>query len=270
MLIFEATNVNKQINNTSILKDISLKIDLGERMAVIGHNGSGKSSLLKLIGGIFEPTKGELIRSTVKIRYVPEHFPENIRFTVIEYLLMLGKMSGDNEGELRIMIDNLAKHFAIENFINTPLKSCSKGTKQKVGIIQALLLEPELLLLDEPMTGLDEKAQKELLRQLNLLDSTMTIIFTVHDSFLIDNLASRVITMENGRLIRDIVNEKRQMYRTITVAAEKSIVEEIPSLEIKNISESIMEVTVPIEESDTILALLLKKGCSILELKEKR
>ena len=270
MKIFQSNHVSKRIDTKLILKDFSLVIDHGERIAIVGHNGSGKSSLLKLICGLYEPSKGKLIRSTLKIGYVPEHFPENICFTIMEYLLLLGKMSNKKQETLHKAIDNLARHFEIEAFLNTPLKNCSKGTKQKAGIIQALLLDPELLIMDEPLTGLDEKAQAELLRQLSLLDSTITIVFAVHDSFLIDNLASRVITMENGRLIKDSVNEKKQLYRVITVTAEKSMLEEIAHLEIKDLSDSIMEITVPSEESDAILALLLKKGCSILELKEKR
>lgn len=269
MKIFEAIEVEKQIDKNPILKELSLSINQGERIAITGHNGSGKSSLLKLIGRIFEPTTGKVIRNNLKIGYVPEHFPENIRFRLMEYLLHIGKMSGKREGFLLEKIGEYADHFAIKEFLNTPLKSCSKGTKQKAGIIQALLLEPDLLLLDEPLTGLDEKTQNELLKQLDAL-SSMTIIFTVHDSFLIDGLANRIITVANGRINSDVVKEKKEKVRLITAAADKNIISEIPYLSMKFTGDSFFEITVPADESDTVLAMLLEKGCSILELREKR
>lgn len=269
MKIFEAIEAEKQIDKTPILKKLSLSINKGERVAITGHNGSGKSSLLKLIGGIFEPTAGNVIRSSLKIGYVPEHFPENIRFRLMEYLLLIGKMSGKREGLLLEKIGEYAKHFAIKEFLNTPLKSCSKGTKQKAGIIQALLLEPDLLLLDEPLTGLDEKTQNELLKQLDALRS-MTIIFTVHDSFLIDGLANRIITVANGRIISDVEKDKKEKERIITAVADKEIISEISCLSMKYIGNSSFELTVLAVESDTVLAILLNKGCSILDLREKR
>lgn len=270
MKIFEAMEVEKKIDKTTILKELSLSINEGERIAITGHNGSGKSSLLKLIGGIFEPTTGKVIRSTLNIGYVPEHFPENIRFRLMEYLLLIGKMSGKQEGILLEKIGEYAEHFAIKEFLHTPLKSCSKGTKQKAGIIQALLVEPGLLLLDEPLTGLDEKTQHELLRQLYSLSSSMTIIFTVHDAFLIDGLANRKITVANGRIISNVKNVKKETERIITVSGDKKTIAEIPCISLRSIGDDSFEIIVLAVESDTVLAILLEKGCSIRELREKR
>ncbi len=270
MKIFDAIKVNKQIDRIPILKEISFSINKGERIAITGHNGSGKSSLLKLIGGMYEPSSGRVIKKALKIAYVPEHFPENIRFRLIEYLVMIGKMSGKREEILLERITNYAELFAIKEFLHTPLKSCSKGTKQKAGILQALLLEAEVLLLDEPMTGLDEKSQIELMKQLNSFSSKITLVFTVHDSLLIDGLANRVITMENGRIIEDRLNDKKEEYKVITASANVKLLSDIPCLSMNHITESIVEMTVLAKDSDQVLIQLLKKGCSILELKEKR
>ena len=270
MKIFDASSVSKYIDKTPILKEISFNLNQGERLAIIGHNGSGKSSLLKLIGGIYEPTSGKVIKKTMRIGYVPEHFPENIRFRIMEYLLNIGRMSGNRADILSERINNFAKHFAINEFLHTPLKSCSKGTKQKVGIIQALLLEPELLLLDEPFTGLDEKAQHELLKQLECLSHQITIIFTAHDSLLIDCLASRVIKMASGKIIDDRLIGKKEDLNVITVATNMKMLEDIHCVSMNHISDLKVEITVLANHSDQILMQLLNKGCSILELKEKR
>lgn len=270
MKLFEATNVTKQIDRVSVLKEISFVINHGERLAITGHNGSGKSSLLKLIGGIYEPSSGQVERKTLTTGYVPEHFPENIRFRLMEYLLTVGKMSGKREEVLKDKILKYADDFHINDFMNTPLKSCSKGTKQKAGIIQALLLEPELLLLDEPMTGLDEKTQNALIKQLSLLSSKTTSIFTVHDSILIDGLANRVITMGNGRIIEDRAIDNKEEYRVITAVADKKMISNIPFVRVDSITDTTIEMTVLADQSDRVLSLLLNQGCSILELREKR
>ncbi|WP_102271754.1 ATP-binding cassette domain-containing protein [Cytobacillus massiliigabonensis] len=271
MIIFEANCAGKVIDGVSILHDISLCISKGERVAITGHNGSGKSSLLKLIGGIYENTSGQVKRVMSKTGYVPEHFPENIRFKMQEYLLLMGKMNGKLESGLIKRIHSYAEIFAITDFLNTPLKNCSKGTKQKAGIIQALLMDPDILLLDEPLTGLDEAAQAGLLNVLASFNSGLTIVFTAHESLLIDALADRVITVANGRIIADAKKEIKEKYKYIkAIVPNQTIASEIPSIHTHYIEERTVEMTVLSEHSDEVLTKLLERGCSIVELIEKR
>ncbi|MGN7477982.1 ATP-binding cassette domain-containing protein [Solibacillus silvestris] len=315
-----------------ILKEISLSIFQGEKVAITGNNGSGKSSLLKLIGGIFEETAGQVKRSYINVGYVPEHFPENIRFKLQDYLILVGKMTCKSDEDILKRIGNYAELFAITDFLTTPLNHCSKGTKQKAGIIQALLKKPDLLLLDEPLTGLDDNAKIELLNQLNSLQREKTIIFTAHEPLLIEGLADRVITVESGRIIYDAKTNKKEKFIYIKakiptreiigpspkvvddktscqgeligmeerrlqreqnegettgssrargkrpsrngnqphVMVMNQIIEEIPAVTYKFIGPDSVEIIVPAQESDEILAMLLKRGCSIFELTEKR
>ncbi|MED3551631.1 ATP-binding cassette domain-containing protein [Cytobacillus praedii] len=271
MIIFEADKAGKKIDGVNILHDLSICISRGEKVAITGHNGSGKSSLLKLIGGIYENTSGQVRRGMGKTGYVPEHFPENIRFKMQEYLLLIGKMNGNSESELIKKIHKYAEIFAITNFLNTPLKKCSKGTKQKAGIIQALLIDPDILLLDEPLTGLDESTQVELLNELASINTGFTIIFTAHESLLIDGLANRVITVANGRIIADDKKEKKEKYKYIKVIVpNQTVASEIPNIRFHYIEERTVEITVLSEHSDEVLTRLLESGCSIVELIEKR
>ncbi|NMD71001.1 ABC transporter ATP-binding protein [Bacillus sp. DNRA2] len=271
MKIFEATKVMKRIDDFQILANLSLSIHQGERIAITGQNGSGKSSLLKLIGGIYEETSGKVWRDQLRIAYVPEHFPETIRFKLYEYLMLMGKMNGQSKSIIHEAITQFANRFAISHFLSTPLKKCSKGTKQKAGIIQALLMKPELLLMDEPLTGLDDDSQKELVNQLNQLPAETTIIFTAHDSLLIDHLAHRVIRVDDGAISSDTY--KQQKERVLLIRARIPSKEVITDMQLgpqKFVGDNLVDLLVLESESDQALRLLLERGCSILEVIEKR
>lgn len=271
MNIFEANNACKKLDGRMLIKDVSINISQGEKVAITGKNGSGKSSLLKLIGGIITETEGKVRRAQMNIGYVPEHFPENIRFKVHDYLMLIGKMSSNLDEGIQKRIEHYAERFAITDFLNVPLKNCSKGTKQKTGIIQALLNNPDLLLLDEPLTGLDDKAKIELLNQLKSLQSDKTIIFTEHDPLLIEGLADRVLTIESGRIVFDSKTNKMEKVRIIRAKTpNRDLIAEIPSIGYEFVGGDTFEITVSAKESDKILSLLLEQGCSICELTEKR
>lgn len=271
MQIFESHHASKQIDGTRILNDISIRFLQGERIAITGSNGSGKSSLLKLIGGIYEATSGQIWRTKMKVGYVPEHFPENIRFKTVDYLLTMGMIAGKSKEEIVNRTTYFSEVFAIADFLNTPLKKCSKGTKQKVGIIQAMLKKPDLLLLDEPLTGLDDNAQMELLHQLHTLPRDITILFTAHDQLLIEEVAERVIVVDRGSIISDsskIIKEKRRMIKVNLPS--KEIMDEIPFVQHKIVGNNCVEIIIPANESDKLLMKLLERGCSVVELIEKR
>lgn len=271
MRVFEANKACKQINGLMILENLTIGIEQGEKIAITGQNGSGKSSLLKLIAGIYEETDGKVNRAKVEIGYVPEHFPENTRFKLQEYLMLMGRMSGKSEEELLRKITSYAEHFGISTYLSVPLKNCSKGTKQKVGIIQALLKEPELLLMDEPLTGLDEASQIELLSQLHSLKNDIAIIFTAHDLLLIEELAARVIRVDSGRIVSDEVKRKKEKVRIIK--ARIPSIEAIAGMDCISqtfIEDDVVEILVATEDSDKVLSMLLEKNCSILELIERR
>lgn len=271
MYIFKALKVTKRIDDFPVLSNLSFSITCGERVAITGQNGSGKSSLLKLIGGIYEETSGEVSRVQLRIAYVPEHFPETIRFKLYEYLMLMGKISGRSKSKIHEMITHYAKYFGITNFLSTPLKKCSKGTKQKAGIIQALLMVPQLLLMDEPLTGLDDDSQKELVKQLHLLSDETTIIFTAHDSLLIEQAAHRVIRVDGGNIVSDTYKQQKERFLQIRARITfNDVLTDIPGRIQEIVDDQFVEIMVSEHESDLALRLLLERGCSIQEVIEKR
>ncbi|WHY79017.1 ABC transporter ATP-binding protein [Neobacillus sp. WH10] len=265
---FEVVNVTKEIKGQSILKSISFNCVENTATAILGHNGSGKSTLLKILAGIYEPTSGSVVRNTRKIAYVPEHFPENLRFKLKEYLQLMASFQGFTKEDVEIQLSQYFRTFGIEQFVNTPLKQCSKGTKQKVGLIQALLSKPEVLLLDEPLTGLDTASQHELINLLEKLKRQATIIFTTHEYIMIEALADQVLELESGEVT--FQNEPIKVERLIkTTFKDQEIFSGLDLVSIEYESNSAL-ITVEAPKSDELLMYLLKNNCSILEIKEKR
>lgn len=265
---FEVVSVTKEINGQSILKNITLNCVENTATAILGHNGSGKSTLLKILAGIYEPTSGSVIKNTCKIAYVPEHFPENLRFKLKEYLQLIASFQGFTKKDVEIQLSQYFRTFGIEQYINTPLKQCSKGTKQKVGLIQALLAKPEVLLLDEPLTGLDAASQHELINLLEKLKRQAIIIFTTHEDMMIEALADQVLDVVSGEVT--IQKERKKVDRLIkTTFKDQKIFNGFDLVSIDFERNSAL-ITVEASKSDELLMFLLKNNCSILEIKEKR
>lgn len=265
-------NASKQIDKKLILKNMNLTFNIGVTTAIVGHNGSGKSTLLKLIAGIYEPTNGTIKRMTKRISYVPEHFPENLRFKVKEYLYIMGRMGGLDPEVLQKNIHKYSGQFGIEAYLDTSLKNCSKGTKQKVGIIQALLLKSDILLLDEPLSGLDEEAKNELAMQLNSIQSDHCIVFTAHESLLVDTLADQVIQIDRRKaeLHPYSLTQRKQMAIKIKVYDRSILYTLTGILEMKFEGQDTAVLLVSNHDSDRVLLQLLEKGCSIMKLDERR
>lgn len=204
-MLVKLKDITKKYGKQLILRDIHLSLPRGQAIAIIGGNGTGKSTLLKIIAGFIVPTTGTIQRqSEMKIGYVPEHFPEDIRFTLENYLYHLGRIHGLSQEHLQHQTPSLLKLFHLEHASHSVISNFSKGMKQKTGIMQALLSNVDLLILDEPLSGLDPKSQEELeMILLTLKQQGLTILFTCHEKQLLENFADRVVTLANHTIAED-------------------------------------------------------------------
>ncbi|MEK3934500.1 ATP-binding cassette domain-containing protein [Sporosarcina sp. FSL W7-1349] len=264
MSVLEAREVGKVIEGVPILQSISFVCESGQAIAVVGKNGSGKSTLLQILAGIHEPSRGHVIRQAKRVGYVPEQFPQNLRFKVKEYLRLISTFHKMPNETAELEIAKYAQLFGIGPYLRSPLHHVSKGTRQKVGIIQALLARPELLLLDEPLTGLDQTSQEQLLKILS--DGKTAIIFTSHEEWFVRKLATHILQIETGEMMTN--RNQAQM----VIRARIPNKEALSSLTIRpmEINGQIAKWTVEVERSDRLLEELLQQGCSILELKERK
>jgi zinc transport system ATP-binding protein len=204
MKMLEVRDLSVEIENRLILKNINFEVEKGDVLAIIGPNGAGKTTLLKAILGLI-PYKGEIkyknddIKKHLdEISYIPQkfEFDKTIPLTVEEFLSLTLKKIDQNKKEHTI------KEIGIWNTLNKKIGDLSGGELQRVLIAKAVLEEPELMLLDEPTTGIDIEGEKkfyELILHLNK-DHKITIIFVSHEINIVYNFSNKVICLNKDLL----------------------------------------------------------------------
>ncbi|WP_100330617.1 ATP-binding cassette domain-containing protein [Bacillus xiapuensis] len=250
----------------TVLTNIHARIEKGMAAAVVGENGSGKSSMIKLLSGAYEPQTGKVTRLFASYAYVPEHFPEHLPFTVAQYFQLMADMGGSPHSAA---IDHYVALFGLEPFLQTPLKKCSKGTKQKAGLIQALLKDADVLFLDEPFTGLDEITCNKAMEILLALRGEKTLIFTLHDEELVQKLATHIMKMKNGRLHGFAAAHSARRYVKICCEMKQAVSQAIKKKAhlLRKTPGPKIELFADEADSDMILADLIKSGGHITEVK---
>ncbi|SIQ13296.1 ABC transporter ATP-binding protein [Micromonospora avicenniae] len=154
-----------------VLRGADVAVDAGEAAVVQGRNGVGKSTLLQVAAGVLRPGRGRVVERPTRVGWVPERFPADQPFNVEHYLAAMGTMAGLTKAEARRAVDDWTERLGLTRFRQVRLPELSKGTAQKVGLAQAMLRRPGLLVLDEPWEGLDA-ASRELVPE--VIDEVLT------------------------------------------------------------------------------------------------
>lgn len=191
-------------DDTPILSHISFDVDQGEFIGIIGPNGGGKSTLLKLILGFLTPTSGKLIVTDQNISYVPQnmkfdrHFPISCMEVVLQGCLKDLTWSGcfpkSSEEKAKAALDQVG----LAAYACHPFGKLSGGQQQRVLIARALASQPKLLLLDEPTANLDAKSEKEIFEILKQLQKEMTILMVTHDLQTAIDQVDRILVVQRG------------------------------------------------------------------------
>ena len=206
----EVRNVSKSFKNVEVLHNVSMSFESGNIYSLIGTNGSGKSVFLKILCGFYEPTNGEILQDGINF-IKNKSFPKNTR-CLIEKPQFLPELSGFQNLQLLASIQNIITDQEILNTLelvhldkehNKKYSDYSLGMKQKLGIAQVLMEDPELIILDEPFNGIEKQTAIELRYELrNLANKNKIIVIASHIEEDIKKLSDQVFEFDNGSVTR--------------------------------------------------------------------
>lgn len=212
-MMIEIKKLTKQADNKLILRGIDLSIKKGETVAILGPNGAGKSTLLKVLASLIKPTSGQVLMNGLDLRknqilikkllgYLPHSSLLYDHYSPLENLLFFGNIYGVKDVEQKAR--TLVKDVGLSFFLNEPVKNFSRGMIQRIAIARAIIHDPEILLLDEPHTGLDQGAIAILNNViLSMKEKGTTTLMVTHDFKQAAEICDRIIIVKNGKIVDD-------------------------------------------------------------------
>lgn len=259
MPAIEVTNLIKKYGETTAIDGINFEIQRGEIIGFLGPNGAGKTTTMKILTCFLEATSGEAricghdcyeepLEVRRKIGYLPENCPLYSEMNVHEYLEYASSMHGIEYKESKKRIRATLNSCGLEDKIFTDIGELSKGYKQRVGLAAALMHDPEILILDEPTTGLDPNQRIEIRNLIKNIGSKKTVILSSHILPEVEATCSRVIIINKGRIAASGRPEE---------------------LQARSQSKVCVNVVIEGEESDAKMILEKIKGITEIEAKGK-
>ena len=214
----EVKNLVKSYGNVLALDDINFNVKQGEVLGFLGPNGAGKSTTLNIIAGYISPSRGsaivdgfdilqEPLKARRKIGYLPEFPPLYLDMTVKAYLGFVYDLKKVKSDDKNKAIDEVCKKVDILDIKNRLIKNLSKGYKQRIGLAGALLGDPPVLILDEPSVGLDPRQVVEMRKFIRGLGKSHTVILSSHILSEVQEICSRVVIINKGKIIADDLTE---------------------------------------------------------------
>lgn len=206
--------LTKQFGTQVALDSISFAIEPGEIVGFLGPNGAGKSTTMKIMTGFLPATSGEVTVTGLnvadyalnvrhRIGYLPEHNPLYLDMYVHEFLLFVGKVYGLAGAALKQRVATMIELCGLTLEQNKRIESLSKGYRQRVGLAQSLIHQPDVLILDEPTTGLDPNQIVEIRNLIRDISKEKTVIFSTHIMQEVQALCNRVIVINRGKIVAD-------------------------------------------------------------------
>jgi len=212
--MIEADGLSKFYGDFAATRDVSFAIREGQVAAFLGPNGAGKSTTMKLLTGYLAPSAGSAriagfntsthrIDASKRLGYLPENGPLYPDMTPRMLLNFFGKARGMDSSRLKRRIDAVIDQCRLEAVIGKPIGKLSKGYRQRVGMAQVLLHEPDVLILDEPTAGLDPNQIREVRKLIRQLGETKTVLLSTHILQEVEAMCNRVIFINEGRVVFD-------------------------------------------------------------------
>ena len=210
----EVRGLDKRFGPIHAVRNVSFSVSHGEVLGFLGPNGAGKSTTMKMITGFLEPTAGTVlvnghdvltdpISVKASIGYLPEGAPAYAEMTVIRFLEFVAEIRGFVGAEKQQRIDKVIDLIHLDTVLNQTVDTLSKGFKRRVGVAQALLHDPDVLIMDEPTDGLDPNQKHEVRSLIKEMAANKAIVISTHILEEVDAVCSRAIIIAAGRILFD-------------------------------------------------------------------
>lgn len=210
--MIEIKDLTKKFGENIVLDKINFSVQKGEVLGFLGPNGAGKTTTMKVITSFWLPTEGDVkidgvsviensLKTRQKIGYLPENVPLYDDMLVYEYLKFIAEVRGLSKEKTKKRIKEVSEICGLRKVIKRPIDELSKGFRQRVGLAQAIIHDPEVLILDEPTTGLDPNQIVEIRDLIKKIGKEKTVIFSTHILGEVSATCDRVIIINNGRIV---------------------------------------------------------------------
>jgi ABC-2 type transport system ATP-binding protein len=212
--MIDVTDVSKAYGNIHALKDVSFHVEAGEVIGLLGPNGAGKTTMMKILTGYLQPDAGhvevdglDVLNDTLEVQrrigYLPENAPLYPEMSVQSYLRMMADLRQLPDADWPAFFSEAVQAAGLEDHLTRPIGQLSKGYRQRVGLAQAILHKPKLLILDEPTIGLDPTQIVEVRRLIQGLARRSTVLLSTHILSEVEATCDRVIILLNGQVRAD-------------------------------------------------------------------
>ncbi|WP_182811739.1 ABC transporter ATP-binding protein [Bacillus sp. ME78] len=270
----EIKNVTKSFKGKIAVNNFSMELQAGECVGLIGPNGAGKSTLIKVISDITNPTVGEVLLNGIKISkmkseigYLPQ-YPNFFHWmTARETLTFMGQLSGLKKEELSKSIPKMLEKVGLKEEENAKVSTFSGGMKQRLGIAQALLHKPSLIVMDEPVSALDPIGRREVLNLIKEIKKDTTILLSTHILSDAEEICERFVIIKDGTKIEDttiteLLHRNRENKLIIEITAKDQnwieVVKKLPY--VKNVEVVGLKIKVKVESIEINKNMLLQNA----------
>ena len=264
--------------------DVNFDVGAGEIVGLLGHNGAGKTTVMKILTGFLEPSSGKAIvdgldvqhypsQTRSKLGYLPENLPVYPEMSVVDYLLFAAKLRQVGDQSAEEAVKKAMKETDLVDRAFDTIGTLSRGYRQRVGVAQAILHTPQALILDEPTNGLDPSQTQHMRELIKARAETATVILSTHIMQEVSAVCDRVLIMRDGVLVVDARLEDLQRTNDIELYTSSSIESVQEALrdhaQVKAMGDRLIVTTPNALENknvDEIASLLVKSGVSIYSL----
>ncbi len=212
--LIEIIGLTKRFGGFTAVDDISFKVERGEVLGFLGPNGAGKSTTMRMLAGFITPSAGTAricgfdvqsqgVSARRHLGYLPEGAPTYPDMAVGDFLRFCGRVRGYRGGDLKERVNNALDLTSLDEVERLPIETLSKGFKRRVGLAQALLHDPDVLVLDEPTDGLDPNQKHEVRSLIQTMATTKAIIISTHILEEVDAVCTRAMVIASGHVVAD-------------------------------------------------------------------